>query len=69
MTDNDDALRRLATEHWIVTEEPDDQDRCHWECSCGCSGSAPSHLVELASDKHIKYNHGEGRIDISRRQW
>ena len=31
-----------------------DEDRPYWQCDCGLSGSAPSDLVEIAAERHIK---------------
>jgi hypothetical protein len=59
----------MNLEHRIFTEDEDDRGRSYWECSCGTSGSAPAYSVDVASDKHIKYDQGEGRTDISRREW
>jgi hypothetical protein len=37
---------------WI---DPDvsDGERSAWECSCGCSGSAPADRVDYAAERHI----------------
>lgn len=59
----------MTIHHKIHTYEEDDDERCYWECSCGSSGSAPAWKVDLASDKHIKYDIGETRSDISKPDW
>jgi hypothetical protein len=48
--------------HIVRTFEPDEDDRCSWECSCGRGGSAAEWRVEEASDKHIQ-ELGASRID------
>ena len=49
------------TEHIIQMEEIDDE-RTHWECSCGRGGTAASWKVDIASDKHIQ-DAGDSRTD------
>lgn len=59
----------MTTDHRIYTHDEDDNEHSYWECSCGCSGSSPSYNVDLHSDKHIKYDFGETRVDISKPNW
>lgn len=35
-----------------------ENERTSWECDCGAAGSAPSHSVDLAAEKHV--GDGEG---------
>lgn len=52
-------------EHRVITY--DAGDRQYWECSCGSAGSVGEWgNVDLASDKHIKYENGDTRIDVRR---
>lgn len=54
-------------EHRILTEGVDDVDgRSYWQCSCGHSGSCEDYRSDLASDKHIKYELGETRVDVNK---
>lgn len=64
---SDDGLHVLdpnPTTHRIHTRENGEQAR--WECSCGSAGSASSWTVDEASDRHINYDVGEGRVETSR---
>jgi hypothetical protein len=54
------------TEHKIYTYPEDKDERCYWICSCGHSGSAAAWKADLASDKHIKYDEGDGRTDTNK---
>lgn len=58
----------MDAEHKVWTgDDPDNDERAIWECTCGAGGSGPAHRVDLASDKHIRYDLGEHRVDTSRR--
>lgn len=54
-------------EHRIVTKEDESNiERSYWECSCGTSGSCPSYNADIASDRHIRYDLNETRVDTNR---
>ena len=54
----------MAMTHRIRTSDEDEDERCHWECDCGTSGSAASWKVDLASDRHVDHERGDIRIDV-----
>lgn len=58
------APKRDGVRHVIRTGEV--HGRQSWECSCGRGGSVGEWGdVDLASDKHINYDAGDGRVDSS----
>lgn len=54
---------KAVVKHIVRTYDADKLDRSAWECSCGRGGSAPSHMVDLASDRHIE---AEGGLRVDR---
>lgn len=58
----------MNAEHEVWTgDDPGNDERAIWECSCGSGGSGSAWNVDVASDKHIRYDEGERRVDTSRR--
>jgi hypothetical protein len=49
----------------MITDDAD-ADRSYWECSCGASGSCGMHNPDLVSDRHIRYDLGERRVDVNK---
>jgi len=43
----------VRADHVIEFDEDVDNDRTGWSCDCGHGGSAPSHLVDVAAERHI----------------
>lgn len=56
--------KRDGVRHVVRTGEAN--GRQSWECSCGHAGSVGEiGYVDLASDKHIRYENGDVRSDSS----
>jgi len=45
-----------------IIETTFDDERAHWQCSCGRAGSCGADVVDLISDRHIVTDDGF-RID------
>lgn len=37
----------------------------YWECDCGSGGIGGINGADLSSDRHIRYDQGETRVDVS----
>lgn len=56
----------LPLTHRVMITDDADADRSYWECSCGASGSCGMHNPDLVSDRHIRYDLGETRVDVNK---